>query len=152
VPWAAVPETLAAAGPLSGKLLIDCTNPTSPDFLDLLVGHTSSGAEEIAARVGTATVIKAFNHLNARLLHAAPSRDRPSVFLCGGDPAARALVARLAHDAGGAPVDAGPLRNARLLEPMAALVLQLAYVLGLGSEVALRVVGQAADVGQPLSG
>src|SRR5258708_1474196 len=45
VPWDAVPETLASAGNLAGKVLLDCTNPLLPDLSGLTVGGTESGGE-----------------------------------------------------------------------------------------------------------
>jgi predicted dinucleotide-binding enzyme len=43
-------------------------------------------------------------------------------------------VARLVEEIGGHPVDAGPLKVARYVEPAGMLLVQLAYVQGLGPE------------------
>jgi predicted dinucleotide-binding enzyme len=56
-----VEPLLRSLGNLSGKILIDCTNPLSDDFFSLTVGHTTSGAEEIAKLARGAKVVKAFN-------------------------------------------------------------------------------------------
>ena len=51
VPWPAVPDALAAAGDLNGKVLIDCTNPLrmGASGLELEIGHSTSGGERVAA-------------------------------------------------------------------------------------------------------
>jgi len=141
VPWTAVPDALSAAGPLCGRVLIDCTNPFTPDNLSLLVGHSTSGAEEIAKKARGATVVKAFNHLNAQLIKDGPdlSKQRPSVFICGDICSAKGTVAQLIQDIGLEPVDSGPLQNARYIEPLAQLCFQLAYVQGLGADIALTL-------------
>jgi predicted dinucleotide-binding enzyme len=53
VPWEAARDAVAAAGNLRGKILVDATNPVplTPEGLrqGLVIGHTTSGGEEIAA-------------------------------------------------------------------------------------------------------
>src|SRR3712207_2522774 len=48
-PWHGTEQAIAACGDLTGKVLIDCTNPLTPDLTALEVGHTTSGAEQVAA-------------------------------------------------------------------------------------------------------
>ncbi len=38
------------------------------------------------------------------------------------------------------PVDAGPLQNARYVEPLAELCVQLAYVEGMGTDQAMKLI------------
>lgn len=142
VRWAHVPDALQAAGPLEGKILIDCTNPFSPDFMSVLVGHTTSGAEEIAKWAAGANVVKAFSHIYAQIIHSSPlfGSQRATVFYCGDDAEAKAVVAGLAKGIGFDPVDAGPLLHARYIEPMTELVVQLAYGLGMGTDQALTLI------------
>jgi predicted dinucleotide-binding enzyme len=52
VHWQHIESAVAAAGPLGSKILIDCTNPLTPDWSALLAGHTTSAAERIAEAVG----------------------------------------------------------------------------------------------------
>jgi predicted dinucleotide-binding enzyme len=53
---------------------------------------------------------------------------RPSMVYCGGDDAGvKSAAARLVGDLGFEPVDAGPLRVARYIEPFTMLVGKLAY-------------------------
>jgi 8-hydroxy-5-deazaflavin:NADPH oxidoreductase len=65
-------------------------------------------------------------------------------FYCGDDPEAKKIVAQLIDDAGFEPVDAGKLKNARYLEPMAQLNIQIAYGLGGGTDVAFRYLRRQA--------
>lgn len=142
VPWRAVRESLGAAGSLEGKILVDCTNPLTPDYMTLLVGHSDSGAEQIARWATGARVVKAFNHIYAPIIHSNPRFGtlNATVFLCGDDVAAKETVSGLAGEIGFEPVDAGPLQNARYLEPVAELMVQLAYGLGYGTDQALKLI------------
>lgn len=130
--WGDVFGALAGVGPWGGRILLDCTNPEPPEGRGLMVGHVTSGAEEIARRAPDARVVKALNHIYAETLDSL--RDgavRPVAFLCGDDAPARDVVAGLLAEAGLRPVDAGPLRCARYLEPLAALMVELVRARGL---------------------
>lgn len=142
VPWRGVADTLAAAGSLRGKILIDCTNPMTDDYMALVVGHSSSGAEEIAKLAPGAKVVKAFNHVYAQILHSSPQfgAQNATVFFCGDDAAAKQTVAELIEGIGFEPVDAGPLQNARYIEPLAELCVQMAYALGMGTDQAMKLI------------
>lgn len=142
VPWQAVEESLAACGSLSGKILIDCTNPMTPDYMQLVVGHDTSGAEEIARMAPGAKVVKAFNHIYAQIIHSSPQFGdrRANVFIAGEDTEAKQTVADLIKEIGFEPVDSGPLQNARYIEPVAELVVHLAYAQGMGTDQALVLV------------
>src|SRR5689334_17609502 len=61
VPWAAAPAVLKAAGDLSGKVLLDCTNPVTPELDHLTVGFATSSGEEVARLAPGAKVVKVFN-------------------------------------------------------------------------------------------
>ena len=132
--WQDTPEMLRHAGDFGGKVLIDATNPEKAIGRGLALGHTTSGAEEIARLAPSARVVKAFNHVYAELLDR--GRDfggvHASIFLCGDDGEARGLAARLIADCGFVPVDVGELSAARFLEPAAALMVEL--VRGRGRE------------------
>jgi NADPH-dependent F420 reductase len=142
VPWQAVEESLTACGSLAGKILIDCTNPMTPDYMQLVVGYDSSAAEEIAKMALGAHVVKAFNHIYAQIIHSSPQFGdrRANVFIAGDDAKAKQTVADLIQDIGFAPVDSGPLQNARYIEPLAELVVHLAYAQGMGTDQALVLV------------
>lgn len=124
--WSDVPQVLAGAGPWSGRILLDCTNPEPPEGRGLVVGHLTSGAEEIARAAPGARVVKALNHIYAEALdRVGPGRGRPAAFYCGDDVFAKEVVAGLLEGAGLRAIDAGPLQSARYLEPLAALMVEL---------------------------
>jgi hypothetical protein len=62
------------------------------------------------------------------------------VFAAGDDADAKAQVLQMARDIGFDAVDAGSLQNARLLEPLGYLNIQLGYVLGLGPNIGLKLI------------
>ena len=143
VRWETVREALKAAGPLQEKILIDCTNPLNTDFSELVLGHTTSAAEEIAKMAPGAKVVKAFNSAFADIYH---SESRlfglrmPTMFYCGDDGGANKTVAQLIRETGFEPIDAGPLKSARYLEPLAMLMIQLGYGQGMGTNIALNLI------------
>jgi 8-hydroxy-5-deazaflavin:NADPH oxidoreductase len=124
-PWQAVTDAIAAAGSLTGKVLIDCTNPlrNGPDGLELDIGYDISGGERVAALAPGAAVFKTLNQTGfANMEHAHEFAPLPAVMYVAGDDAAhKPLVLSLVGELGFQAIDAGPLRIARLLEPMAML-------------------------------
>jgi predicted dinucleotide-binding enzyme len=143
VPWTQATDALKSAGPINGKVLIDCTNPLKPDMSGLAVGHTTSAAEEVAKAAPGAKVVKAFNTTFAALMNS-PSRtfgsQKATGFYCGDDSSAKAIVSGLIKETGLDPLDVGPLMCARYLEPLAMLAMQIAFVRGLGTEMALGLL------------
>jgi predicted dinucleotide-binding enzyme len=142
VHWSRVEEVLKQAGHLVGKLILSCTLPMNADDTELVVAHTSSGAEELARRASGARVVAAFNTVPSEVLFGVfegrGSASRPSLAYCGDDARAKETAARLIRDVGFDPVDAGPLRIARYMEPFGLLVAQLAYEGEGGPELAYR--------------
>jgi predicted dinucleotide-binding enzyme len=142
VHWSRLEDVLAQGGDLSGKLLVSCSLPMNDDDTALVVAHTSSGAEALAARLPRARVVSAFSTVPSEVLFgvfAARHRAlRPSLVYCGDDAAAKEATARLIRDVGFEPVDAGPLRIARYTEPFTLLIAQLAYEGSDGPELAYR--------------
>jgi 8-hydroxy-5-deazaflavin:NADPH oxidoreductase len=137
-PFAGAVDALRALGNLSGKVVVDITNPLSADYMSLTVGQTTSAAEEIARAVPGARIVKGFNTLFAPVLGAgAVSNGQvPPVFLASDDADAKAKVSSLATSFGFPVVDAGPLKNARYLEPLAGLNIYLGFGAGLGTGIA----------------
>jgi predicted dinucleotide-binding enzyme len=134
-PWPATEAAMKSAGDLSGKIVIDCTNPLKADLSGLELGHTTSGAEQVAAWARGAKVVKAFNTTGSNNMAAPVIQGIPTVmFVCGDDQPAKSSVLRLASDLGFDVVDAGPLTQARLLEPWALLWISLAVKSSLGRE------------------
>jgi hypothetical protein len=126
---------------LSGKIVIDITNPLAPDYMSLTVGHTSSAAERLQERLPDARLVKAFNTIFADVLKAKSEGEtvRTTVFVASDDAAAKAEVLAIAADWGFARADAGALRNARYLEPVTELAIQLAYGQGLGTRIGIQL-------------
>jgi NADPH-dependent F420 reductase len=140
-PWTAAQDAIRAAGNLAGKILVDCTNPLAPDLSGLVLGRTTSAGEEVAKWAKGARVVKAFNTTGSgNMANAHYDSARPTMCFCGDDAAAKASVAKLAEDLGFEAVDAGPLRNARLLEPFAMLWIYLAIKQGLGPDIAFKLL------------
>jgi predicted dinucleotide-binding enzyme len=130
--WSVAREVLTELR-VRSKIVISCTNPETDDA-PLAVGHHTSAAEEIASWCEGASVVEAFNSIYAERLDDAPELDQRAVTVayCGDDAAARALTASLIRGLGFDALDAGPLRNARYLEPLAQLVVYLVRQKGLG--------------------
>lgn len=140
-PWDATEAAVRAAGDLTGKVVLDCTNPLTPDLTGLAVGLTTSGAEQVAGWANGGRVAKAFNTTGADNMARPAIGGTPlTMFLAGDDAGAKSVAATLAAGIGFDPVDAGPLRVARLLEPLALLWITLAVRQGLGTGIALNLV------------
>ncbi|MFF0114379.1 NADPH-dependent F420 reductase [Streptomyces prasinus] len=108
----------AWAGALSGKVVVDISNPVDFSTFDsLVVEPGTSAAEQIAAAAPGARVVKAFNTTFAGPLVTGEVAGRPlDVFVAGDDDAAKQTVSELVSSAGMRPLDMGPLRRARELE------------------------------------
>lgn len=140
-PWSAAEAALREAEPLTGKVVVDCTNPILPGLAGLAVGTTESAAERLAAAVPGIRLVKAFNTTGAaNMTNPSYGGRRLTMFLCGDDAGAKRAVAELTDDLGMEPVDAGDLAVARYLEPLAMLWIHLAYKQGLGSDFALQLL------------
>ncbi len=130
---------LQAAGDLKGKVVVDITNPLTADYMGLTIGHSTSAAEEIAKAVPGAEVVKAFNTLFAQVLDGGADfggGQKLSVFVASDSARAKQSAVALAESMGFQVVDAGALKNARYLEPLAGLNIYLGYGAGLGTVIA----------------
>ncbi len=138
VPYEGAPEAINAAGGLSGKVVVDITNPMKADYSGLSIGHTTSAAEEIQKHAPQARVVKAFNTIFAQVLQNGGKAGgrAATTFVASDDADARALVIELARSAGFEATDTGSLDKARFLEPVAALNITLGYGLGHGTDMA----------------
>jgi 8-hydroxy-5-deazaflavin:NADPH oxidoreductase len=138
---AAVQVARDLAKDLEGKVLVDCNNPlTWKDGPVWAPPHEGSLAAAIAAAAPGARVVKGFNTFGAEI-HANPRKTGTpaDVFYAGDDPDAKSVFAEVATRAGFHPIDAGPLRNAAVLENVAMLWIHLAMVGGQGRDFAFKV-------------
>ncbi len=125
VPGNVARDAVAAAGDLADKIVIDCTNFSGDD--------SESGAQRIAGWATGARVVKSFNQAGWETLEK-PDYDgqKAVMFVAGDDGEAREVVMQLGREIGLDMVDAGGLANARLLESLAELWIELAFRQGLG--------------------
>ncbi len=139
-------QALRGAELPAGTVVVDVTNPLTADYMGLTLGHSTSASEQIAEARPELRVVKAFNTVFAQRLaagaQATPSQTIP-VFVAANDAQAKERVAELARSLGFDVIDAGPLRNARYLEPLAALNIYLGYGAGLGTMIAPTWLRQA---------
>jgi hypothetical protein len=130
LPYPAVSDVLAQyAGRLDGKTIVDITNPLDFSTFDsLVVPADSSAAQEIAATVPAAKVLKAFNTTFAGTLSSGQvgGQQPNTVLIAGDDSDAKAALASVIEAGGIATIDAGSLKRARELEAMGFLQLTLA--------------------------
>jgi predicted dinucleotide-binding enzyme len=116
VPWDAIDQALAEAGPLAGKVVLDATNPygAGPKPAE---GRTV--AEFNSGRMPGARYVRGFNTLTAGFQAEAsgrPGDERAVLFICGDYSAAKGVVAGLIEDAGFAAVDLGASSDAAVME------------------------------------
>ena len=130
---------LKSVGDLAGKVVIDITNPLTADYMGLTLGHSTSASEEIAKAIPGAEVVKAFNTVFAQVLSDGAdfgNGQTVPVFVASDSERARQSAKALAESIGFATVDAGGLKNARYLEPVAGFNIYLGYGAGLGTSIA----------------
>ncbi len=142
--WTSTRAALESCDALGGKVLISCVNPETDDS-PLVIGHTTSAAEEIARVVPRAHVVEAFNGIYAEAIDQSPAKTTATVCFCTDHDDARALASGLVTQLGFDALDCGPLQNARYLEPLVALTVYLVRKAGygpLGIHVEWRRSGQ----------
>lgn len=134
-------QLLSDPAVLTGKVIIDCNNWEIPaDFAYPPI--VESLAEQLAQDAPQAFVVKAFNTMAQEVFELSPSPlqdHRVSVFVAGDAAPAKATVMNLAAELGFVPVDAGGLRNARLLEGLGDLIRYLIIGQKLGSYATLSL-------------
>ena len=140
VPYGAVADTVKRLGSAAdGKVVLDVTNAIGEKG-DLAVGFSTSAAEELQKMLPKARVVKAFNTVFAQNQGKGKvGKETLTLFVASDDKKAKQAVMKIGEDIGFEPVDAGPLRVARYLEPMAMLIINLAYGLGMGTCIGYRL-------------
>ena len=144
IPWTSIEETVRGRN-LSGKIVIEPTNPLTPDLRQLAFDD-SSVAERIANLAKGAKVVKAFNTIGAQTLNNLIfGSNRADLFLCGDDTPSKRVVGELAADIGFDVVDIGSLANARMLENLALLWIELALRQELGPNIAFKLLRRKGE-------
>jgi predicted dinucleotide-binding enzyme len=130
-------------GSLVGKIVIDCMNLWGPDGLQLVLGFNTSAGEQVASWAPGAFVFKTLNTTGAgNMAKAGDFPVKPVMPVAGDDAARKPTVMELVRKLGFEPADAGPLKNARLLEPLAMFWIDQAMKRGRGREFALALVNR----------
>ena len=117
VPWGAIDEALAQAGPLAGTIVVDTTNQFGAGGVVDLGGRTA--ARYNADRMPGTRYTKSFNTLTAGFQAAVADRsadERVVQWICGDDSGAKAVVAELVDEAGYVPVDLGGIDGCAVME------------------------------------
>jgi predicted dinucleotide-binding enzyme len=126
---------------LSGKVVVDITNPVNETFDGLVVPPDGSATDELAGLGSGARFVKAFNTNFAGTLTAGEVAGQElDILLAGDDEDAKTAVATLARDGGLNPIDAGPQKRARELEALGLLHMGLQNTLGTGYQSAVKII------------
>lgn len=100
-PWAGSQQIVELLGDLTGKIVVDCTNPLEPNLRGLSVGHSSSAGELVAGWATGARVVKAFNTTGAKNIADPQYGGHAAVmFICGDDAEAKTTAVGLAQELG----------------------------------------------------
>jgi len=142
-PWPATEAAIRSMGNLAGKIILDATNPLArgPDGITLEIGHSTSAGEKVQEWAKGASVFKTLNTTGfGNMAEPIYHGEKSLMFVAGDDAASKPKVIDLVGSLGFDVVDAGPLRNARLLEAHAMLWIDLALARGLGRDWAFARV------------
>ena len=118
---------MAGGAALAGKLVIDTTNPIAdapPDqgILRYFTEPNRSLMETLQDKYPKARLVKAFNSVGHDLMvDPKLPGGPPTMFYCGNDTEAKAVVARLLEELGWIPEDIGGAAGARAIEPLCQL-------------------------------
>lgn len=141
-PYTEVESVGEEYGGFAGKVVVDITNPVDFETFQLIPEPGQSGAQEIAALLPEATVVKAFNTTLAGALEAGEIEGKQlDVFIAGDDEAAKAKVSELVKTSGMRPIDVGPLANARHLEGFGLIQMAIQEQIGTNWMSALKFLG-----------
>jgi 8-hydroxy-5-deazaflavin:NADPH oxidoreductase len=136
-PWPAAEAAVRSLGDVSGKIILDATNPLAmgPDGLSLEIGHSTSAGEKVQGWAKGASVFKTLNTTGfGNMANPVFHGEKSLMFVAGDDAANKPKVIDLVAALGFDVIDAGPLRNARLLEAHAMLWIELSLKRGLGRD------------------
>jgi predicted dinucleotide-binding enzyme len=136
-PWPQAEAAIRSLGDVNGSIILDAINPfvRGPNGISLEIGHSDSAGERVQGWAKGASVFKTLNTTGFGNMADPEFHGVKSImFVAGDDAANKPKVVTLVGDLGFDVVDAGPLRNARLLEAHAMLWVDLALARGLGRD------------------
>jgi 8-hydroxy-5-deazaflavin:NADPH oxidoreductase len=143
-PWPATEAAIRSMGDnIKGKIILDAVNPLTrgPDGIALEIGHSISAGEKVQGWAVGASVFKTLNTTGfGNMANPVFNGVKSVMFVAGDDVANKPKVINLVGDLGFEVIDAGPLRNARLLEAHAMLWIDLALVRGQGRDFAFALL------------
>jgi 8-hydroxy-5-deazaflavin:NADPH oxidoreductase len=142
-PWPSAQAAVGAMGDLKGKVILDSTNPLlrGADGISLEIGHSTSAGEKVQGWAAGASVFKTLNSTGfGNMANPVYNGVKSVMFVAGDDAANKPTVIDLVGQLGFEVIDAGPLRNARLLEAHAMLWIDLAIARGQGRDFAFAIV------------
>ena len=141
VPYLAISDAVKEIGSYAdGKTLLDVTNVLGANG-DLAIGFNTSGAEELQKKLPKAHVAKAFNTVFAKNQSTGRvGNEQLTLFVAADDSKAKQTVMQLGRDIGFKPVDAGHLSASRYLEPMGMFMINLAFQMGMGTDIGYKLV------------
>jgi predicted dinucleotide-binding enzyme len=145
VPWTSHKVIAASAGKFfDDKTVVDVSNILTPN-MELAMGFTTSGAEELQKLLPKARVVKAFNTVFAQNMRDGRLKgERLTAFIAGDNIVGKEIVRKMAEDIGFDCVDTGPLSSARYLEPLGMLNIKLGYGLKMGTDIGFTLVRERA--------
>lgn len=122
----AAASAVALAGNLSGKIVIDTTNPIADlppvnGILQYFTGANDSLMEKLQAQAPEAHFVKAFNSVGSHFFVNPNFGTRPTMFICGNSAEAKATVTQILDSFGWDSEDIGKVEGARALEPLCQL-------------------------------
>ena len=141
VPWNSHKAIAASGGKIfDDKTVVDVSNVLTPN-MELAVGFTTSGAEELQKLLPKAKVVKAFNTVFAQNMRNGRLKgERLTAFIAGDNSVSKETVRKIAEDIGFDVVDTGPLSSARYLEPLGMLNIKLGYGLKMGTDIGFTLI------------
>ena len=142
-PWPAAEAAIRSLGNIKGKIVLDAINPLTrgADGISLEIGHSISAGEKVQGWAAGASVFKTLNTTGfGNMANTSFKGGKPVMFVAGDDGANKPKVMDLVGQLGFEMIDAGPLRNARLLEAHAMLWIDLALARGQGRDFAFAIV------------
>lgn len=141
VPFTVLDDVVRELGDsINGKTVVEVTNALTQE-MQLALGFSTSGAEELQKKMPEGHVVKAFNTVFAQHMDKGSARGQQlTIFAASDNEQARNMVLELGRGIGFDAMDAGPLRNARQLEALGYFNIQLGYVLGNGTDTGFKFV------------